>query len=489
MIQGERATTVREDVKPPGETRPPEEDPESDSSGGGDNEYGEVEFEYPEELIEAVRDSSLASDWPPDPSADASGGYSEPAYPASFVASFRGTEGTRTRAHDLTGDEREALLLPCFRVFEGPCRGDDDSFFFHGRPRTDLGAKPVGRNDRVTFCNGDDQDPVRYPGRIRWAQAMGPWCALDTFIDRRFAAAEEQGPSYRSDQRDRVRMLKFPCGELPDELPENMTFAQSVVSNSEVVTAMLDEIHTFLDLAQPIVYLAPPETESETDTIHGIQPEDREIRLVVRRPFDTLIDTPGHDEECGLLSLDAELIVWRGASLENDSEGRNVLVLERCERGVLGTVPRFHAEGAHGRLLPHWPVSYLDGRVNRDAASLPLIHARHWWPREGLVRVVGGEEAELVHFSRRSEKDLILPEALDADEKIRGRGLLRGRFGTDVIDHDAEELVFWQPFRYWDRYMPRRTRGATRASPACTRTRMAPTSRSESAFGPATGTA
>ena len=222
---------------------------------------------------------------------------------------------------------------------------------------------------------------------------------------------------------------------------------------------MLDEVHAFWDLVVPVTYLAPEDVESDdaTTTIYSIQAEDRDIRLLVRRPFQTLGETSGYDEDCGLLDLDGELIVWRGASVETDQDGRSVIVLERCERGVLGTEARVHTEGAHGRMVPHWPVSYLDGRVNRDASSIPLIHARRWWPREGCVRLVGGESVELVHYSRRTEKDLILPEALDRDERIRGRGLLRGRFGTDIIDHDSEEIVLWQPFRYWDRYMPRRT--------------------------------
>jgi hypothetical protein len=34
---------------------------------------------------------------------------------------------------------------------------------------------------------------------------------------------------------------------------------------------------------------------------------------------------------------------------------------------------------------------------------------------------------------------------------------MRGRFGTDITNHDRGELIFYQPFRYWDRYLPRRT--------------------------------
>lgn len=454
--EGREAEEVEErlvDVLPPGDTLAPDEDPETDSSGGGEPENAEEDEAYTEEIIPAVREPVDTADLaPPD-----DGGGSEHGEPAWddvwpwIHSSFRGAHGTLDRLHDDTsGEQRANLILPCFRIYEGPT----ESGSYTGRPLTEQGALPVGRNDLITLTDGQEDDPVRLEARIRWGDPSSTWAALDDFLDSRFTAEEEEAAQFRIDPRGHPRVLKFPCGELPDELPREMEFAQSTISDSEVVTAYLDELFAFRHRPAPTFTLEP--FDGDTEGVRGLDAGETEIRLIPRPPGGVVDTNSGYDEDCGLLALDGELIVWRGLRREQTDSGTGIMVLERCERGVLGTTPRFHGEGAFGRLVPHIPVSYLDGRVNRDASALPLAGMRGW-PRKGLVRILGSDSAELIHFSRRSDEDLILPESSDADENLRGRGLLRGRFGTDALDHDAEAIVFWQPFRYWDRYLSRRT--------------------------------
>ena len=110
--------------------------------------------------------------------------------------------------------------------------------------------------------------------------------------------------------------------------------------------------------------------------------------------------------------------------------------------------------------MPAVPVTFIQGSATRDLASIPVAQLdERVWPREGLLRVVGAQDVELIHFTRRSGEEFSLPEAFGADDApddAAGRALLRGRFGTKAIDHDSGTPVFWQPFRYWDRFLPRR---------------------------------
>ena len=57
-----------------------------------------------------------------------------------------------------------------------------------------------------------------------------------------------------------------------------------------------------------------------------------------------------------------------------------------------------------------------------------------------------------------------MPEALSTKEGERGRGILRGRYGSDAASHESGDIVYWQPFRFWDRYTGRRGEDGTRFS-------------------------
>jgi hypothetical protein len=122
---------------------------------------------------------------------------------------------------------------------------------------------------------------------------------------------------------------------------------------------------------------------------------------------------------------------------------------------MFGTKAAYHPLGSYGVFVPGIPISYLEGSLSADASTLGLANMDDW-PREGLVRVVGEEAGELLHYTRRTETELIMPEATSGDNEERGRGLFRGRFGTEVGDHDSNSVVIFTPFRYWDRYTPRR---------------------------------
>ena len=459
-IQAPDKTT--EDVKPP-DTHPPEDDPPLDNSGQGDPENIEEVDPYIDDEILAVTDREYRGDYQPDEPDHKNMVVNDlaqwpwPAWGAAMSrvrAWYRGVHGTNDRHHaDPVEGEREFLLIPCFRASEGPAyKGEGTDDWVPGQPWTHRGARPMGRLDRVTLTDGAEEQPRRFEALIRWADPYSRWVALDQFPEERIAASEDVPSSHlsiRDERRGLPRILRFPCGELPDELPQDLEFAQSTISSSDVVTAYLDEIHVLpLPLSlEPLLYVANEE---------GLTEEGEDIRLEVVGNLVDKTDAFAYHPDCGVVNLDGELILYRDSSFESET----VLVLEGCVRGVLGTEPRPHPRGGTGRLVPGVPVTYVQGNASRDLANIPVApFDERIWPRKGLLRFVGEQDTELVHFTRRSREEFILPEAFgaeDAPDDAEGRALLRGRFGTKAIDHDEGTPVFLQPFRYWDRFLPRR---------------------------------
>jgi hypothetical protein len=337
----------------------------------------------------------------------------------------------------ISPDDENARLLPCFRVQ----RRDVDTGL-------QIGGPAPGYDDNVTLSTGTGL-PRRELRRVRWAHAVpdggssSSWLALSEFVDSGTFVPEDDAAESRSDNRGRTRLMKFPTGELPDEQGQNLVFGKNEVGAGGVVRAFFDELYVWRHANPvPIGVVVNQDMVSE---------EADEITVRALPPATTLDGIDGWDTNCGVLDVGGELVVWRGTR----PEGAESTTFERCARGALGTRPHTLAPGMLVRLVPNVLVSYLSGMLSRDASTIAVGRTKDW-PREGLVRIVGQDQEELVHFMSRNDTDLVLPEALDADETVRGRGLTRGRFGTETVSHDNDELVIWQPFRFWDRFLPRR---------------------------------
>lgn len=379
---------------------------------------------------------------PADPGAGGGGGTTPTVPPIASVKgvfSFRGVNGTVDIRHPANSSAtEESLILPCFRILR-----------LHEATGLPIGGPHAGFNDVVTLSTGKDA-PKREQLRVRWSHglpggASSSWVALRTFIeaDRYEVDVDADGTLYKPDYRGITRMMKFPSAEMPDEHGENVVWGKNEVGGGSVVTAFFDEIHVWRHQnAIPIGLVVNNENLTETE---------KEIIVRALPPATTLEGVEGHDKDCGVVDIDGELIVYRGTR----ADGPDTITLERCRRGALGTKARSHATGVPARFVPDVWVSFIEGTLNRDAATIPLGRTRGW-PKEGAARIVGDENVEIVHYTGMSENGLVMPEALGADPTVRGRGLLRGRFGTEAIQHDNDELVVFQPFRPWDRAMQRR---------------------------------
>ena len=421
-------------------TPPSEIEPPVDGSGSGDEEGADESLEGPggrvppdarepadpDQSGDVVGTNDFGGTWNPD---------LEPVGPenARNRLRFRGVNGTVDLEHLAPGGsgDENSRFLPCFKAWEGA---------------TGALSRRTGRNDQITFSWGgsgsEGAPPSRQEMRVRWGDVNSNWMALTDFTNQRIPAAERGAKSARYDWRDYARILKFPCGELPDEMPDEMEFGRSTISNSDVVTAFLDELHIWRHSLGPIGFISD---------VEGVDGSATSLTVVPKGPAVSFEDVAGFDEKCGIFLVDGEMIVYRDTA----DEGNGAIQLDRAARGMFGTKAAYHPLGSYGVFVPGIPVSYLEGSLSADASTVGLA-TTDGWPREGLVRIVSEEQGELLHYTKRTETELIMPEATSGDEDERGRGLLRGRFGTEVSDHDNSAVVIFTPFRYWDRYTPRR---------------------------------
>jgi len=362
------------------------------------------------------------------------------------VFAFRGVSDTldRARGGTLAPSDEESKLLPCFRIGRK-----------HETTGQPIGGPHAGYSDVVTLIS-DGAAKQKEQRRVRWSQGRAgggrstSWVALSDFIESNDPYKVDDPAEYRVDYRGITRMMKFPSGEMPNEVGDNFAFGRNEVGAGDVVTAFLDEIHVWRHQASiPMALVSNVEPLTE---------KTKEITLRAIPPTESLEGIEGYDKDCGVINVDGELIVYRGLR----SEGPDLITLENCHRGALGTKPRPHAAQAYARFVPDIWVSSIDGRLNRDAATIPVKRTR-LWPLEGAARLVGEDKLEIVHYTTVGEGTLTMPENLDADPESRGRGLLRGRYGTEAIDHDDGTLVVWHPFRFWDRHLARRGSDSTRS--------------------------
>jgi hypothetical protein len=115
-------------------------------------------------------------------------------------------------------------------------------------------------------------------------------------------------------------------------------------------------------------------------------------------------------------------------------------------RGLYGTPRGYHDRGEPVTPLLFWPVSPLAQRMDADDAQLPVADASGFPQGGGLVWV----EDELIEYTSVEDGMLVMPSR-PGSSSFAPEGVLRGRFGTEPVAHDAGALVRWMPARYHDR--------------------------------------
>jgi hypothetical protein len=115
----------------------------------------------------------------------------------------------------------------------------------------------------------------------------------------------------------------------------------------------------------------------------------------------------------------------------------------------MNTDAREHGYGAAVVFLDFIPTTMLRNALDGQSRNIVIADGGGFESTGGTVLV----DEEMIHFTEGQRRSLIMPALLNRQGEENG-GLFRGRYGTLVLDHDADSIVMAMPFRYWDRYVP-----------------------------------
>jgi hypothetical protein len=149
---------------------------------------------------------------------------------------------------------------------------------------------------------------------------------------------------------------------------------------------------------------------------------------------------PRLSQSGGLVKIDDEIIGVCGV------EGSQFTPVKR---GLLGTSPSPHAEGAKIYILPYPRAALFDGALTDS--SVPIKNPGGV-PAEGFVQVARPASAgEILPYRSISGGG---QENRYSD--VNGFGVFRGAFGSPLTGCTAGDLGIFIPFRYYDLYEPNR---------------------------------
>jgi len=323
----------------------------------------------------------------------------------------------------------------------------------------------VGRTDRVALVAGSQASGVQRPA-VDWHTVN--WSARNFNADQGSAGAGGNpgtakellgsypcqlvgfkspvtqlfiGPAnrdFRQDTRLIDRLVKFPSGELPAAAPENGVFGSTPQGDVPNLRGVIDDLLVVARRSPPLLLDQSMNTSAQQFTVR--------VNLLITPQGDLAINgdlssqTPVNG---GLVAIDGEIMAYR-------SHAAGVFQVAQNGRGLLGTQPRQHDEGALVYFLDHVPAAILSSPVGQSSNQL-VVNDLGDLPRYGGTLLLG--RSELLHYTWTVGQQLLeMPQWFDpqADDS-GGRGLLRGRYGTTPIAVGAGEPVILFPFRYWDR--------------------------------------
>ncbi|MEO0478823.1 MAG: hypothetical protein AAF196_05030 [Planctomycetota bacterium] len=295
----------------------------------------------------------------------------------------------------------------------------------------------------------------------RWGPFQSTLVAFEAPVRARYLGLTDPFPfdENLNDPRLLDRMVKYPSGEMPVADVDEATLGPSDGGLGNPTNATVDELALTVRHVDPRpldqnvqedaleFFVRPLVTITAAGDLGSVRTVDG--NMVERRPrqWDELADRR-FPQNGGMLQVDGELIVY-----ESFDANTGRVVVPQGGRGVLGTEPRGHSEGAIAHFLEHHPATQLTSGASRNEDELQILNLGTL-PRSGGTLLI---DQELVHYTWiRAGNLLCMPRWYDpANEDAASEGLFRGRYGTAPNAHSAGAPVLWFPQRYWDRYHER----------------------------------
>ncbi len=369
------------------------------------------------------------------------------------VLQFRAQDGTPHTGHD-----SGAMVLPVFRTEAN-------------------GTAMPGRHDRITLVDWEgDREPAvinfaayndRDFGNVNLVAlrsgVLGDFKRMDldwAELRKEIEDKEEEGTTAEAvktllnlEARDFTRIVKFPSGELPTTSPEEFVLGGDLFGKPSPSEGCIDEVafRSFTppgeDLPTFTRYVLWQELEEEDPAVDELRLSDSTLfynyqlnQNSMLEEFEILSSIP----QSGSFFLIGDEII--GCTEVDQEEG--YISIAPNGRGLFGTEPGYHGAGERVVILNFPVVSFLKGNMNTRSSEIPLIDAGHF-PLSGTVLI----DTELVSYNRKDESFLTMPIYMPFGTE-KERGLFRGRFGTEVTEHQEDALVYLIRERVPDLYAP-----------------------------------
>ncbi|MGE0433248.1 MAG: hypothetical protein AB7S36_13385, partial [Planctomycetota bacterium] len=308
--------------------------------------------------------------------------------------------------------------------------------------------RPVGFGDPITVISGRNGNKVNQdiagnlPLIVFWERGAGnnQWVTLSDHV------ATTYDPAVPG-----TRLLRFPSGELPLNLPPQVSFGGPTPGGAAGATTngMIDEVEWQGLGAGDFRLVGALPAYSNGQPVSRIQVNAVSSQI---------------NREVGVVRIDDELVAYRGVQEVQRTLPNGTVITEYflidCERGFLGTPIGNHD---HRTLY----LNVANARIAKLASTLPqngggtfqIAGENPGFPLDNVGFGLAGTDKfnmELVGYRRTGNLFRV------SDYRPEGRGLFRGSYGTPIINHGGGRfvpLVMGQPYRYIDRYCDPDVRG------------------------------
>ncbi|MBI2901929.1 MAG: hypothetical protein HYY17_17240 [Planctomycetes bacterium] len=287
-----------------------------------------------------------------------------------------------------------------------------------------VGRLNIGTGDRVTIT--DDRVQSEYK-RIMWAGAQGNGWTFSEARAQLAAFLDDVPREYVADDLH-VRVLKFPSGEI---LGLNWLQTMNPSCTIGPAAATIDELKAF---ASP---------KGNFQVAAACTASDRVI---------SMNNTGGISATGGAIKIGDEIVGFT-------SNQNNTL---QAVRGYLGSGAQVHDAGDLAFNMSFLPIATLTGAVPATSGTIVTTQgsANGAVNRTDAYMAVqtGGQYEVLMYtgvYARNNDLVFTMPGRLE-DSTV---GMFRGMFGTAALNHSADTLAYFLPYRFWDTYKARQWDG------------------------------